>query len=95
MFTGLLHWFTGRSPGGSAYEHAFVREVRPDPRVARDARLERFILLCWVIIAVKHGLVLWAVTHYRMPFHPLIVNFPTWLFALLATAIYFRRTAAS
>ncbi|MDP2138440.1 MAG: hypothetical protein Q8J74_11380 [Candidatus Didemnitutus sp.] len=60
----------------------------PEPR---NPRVERFILICWVLIAIKHGLVIWAMHHYRMPFHQLPVNAPTWLFGVLATAAYYGR----
>jgi hypothetical protein len=90
MFTGLLQWIAGR-PAGTPYERAFVQDVRVRRRRAPDPRIEKFILVCWVLIAVKHVLVIWAVHAYRMPFHQLIVNGPTWIFALLATAAYYWR----
>lgn len=97
MFTGLVQWITGRNAAaaGGAYEHAFVQDLRVAPRLPVDPRVVRFIFICWLLIAVKHVLVIWAVVHYQMPFHQLIVNFPTWLFGVFATVIYFRRTAAN
>ena len=75
----------------SAYENAFIKEVHVDRPVARDPRAERFILICWVLIAVKHVAVIWAVHHYAVPFHQLWVNFPTFLLGLLATLAYYLR----
>lgn len=91
MFTGLLQWIAGR-PASGPYERAFVREVRVQGARAIDPRLRRFVLICWLLIAVKQGAVVWAVHHYQMPIHPSIVNLPTWLFGLTATAaLYIRR----
>ncbi|MBA4138585.1 MAG: hypothetical protein C0518_14870 [Opitutus sp.] len=90
MFTGLLAWIAGR-PAGAPYERAFVQDVRVQRRRVRNPRVERFVLICWLLIAVKHVLVIWVVHHYRMPFHQLLVNAPTWIFALLATLAYYWR----
>ncbi|MBI2511752.1 MAG: hypothetical protein HYV96_07235 [Opitutae bacterium] len=93
MLTGLTQWIARRPATGGAYAGAFVRDVTiEDARAPRDPRLTRFILICWVLIAVKHIAVIWAVHRYQMPFHPLIVNFPTWLIGAVATALYLRRT---
>lgn len=90
MFTGLLQWIAGR-PAGGTYDHAWVEAVRVKPVRERNPRVERFILICWLLIAVKHVLVIWVVHHYRMPFHQLLVNAPTWIFGVIATAVYYRR----
>lgn len=95
MFTGIVQWISGRAPAGGAYDHAFVQDVRVVQRAKPDPRVVRFLFICWMLIAVKHVLVIWAVLHYHMPFHQLIVNFPTWLFGVIATVLYFRRTTAS
>ncbi len=71
-----------------AYDHAFVEEVHVSQSVPRDARVERFILICWVLIAIKHVAVIWLVHHYRVPFHQLWVNAPTWLLGVVATLAY-------
>lgn len=79
-------------PNGSSpqdYEEAFVEKVnvrrweRPNPRI------ERLILICWLLIAVKHVAVIWAVPRYHIPFHQLWVNAPTWIFAVVATGVYY------
>lgn len=90
MLTGLLQWIADR-PARAPYEDAFVAEVLP-PRPRRDPRLLRFLVVCWILIAVKHVAVIWLVQHYRMPFHQLVVNFPTWLLGAAATLLYLRRT---
>jgi len=71
------------------YERAFVEDVAVRESAPPDARVERLILLCWILIAIKHVAVIWAVYHYRIPFHQLWVNAPTWLLAALATGIYY------
>jgi hypothetical protein len=89
MFADLFQWVTRRTP--EAYEQAFVAEVavrRPEPG---NPRLEKLILACWGLIAVKHIAVIWAVHHYAVPFHQLWINAPTFLLGLLATAAYYWR----
>ncbi len=89
MLADFFQW-TNRPPT-PAYEEAFVAEVnvrRPEPR---NPRLERFILACWILIAIKHVAVIWAVHHYSVPFHQLWVNAPTWIIGTTATLLYWRR----
>lgn len=88
MFANFLQLIAGRPPlpdprGG------FVQEVRVRAHTPRNPRVERLILICWLLIAVKHIAVIWAVGHYAVPLHQLWINFPTWLLGLLATAVYF------
>ncbi len=90
MFTNLLHLITGRTTP-DLERNAFVEAVYVHTSERRDARVERFILICWVLIAVKHVIVIWACAHYPVPFHQLWINFPTWLLGALATGIYFHR----
>lgn len=93
MLTSLTQWIARRPATSGAYAEAFVCGVSvPPPRLRRDPQLIRFILLCWVLIAVKHVAVIWAVHRYQMPFDQLIVNFPTWLIGTVATGLYLRRT---
>ena len=87
MFANLLQLISRReSPG---YEQGFIRETRP--RRVRNPRMERLIILGWVLIALKSALVLWAVPHYHIPFSPYWVIVPTLVFAALCTAVYLRR----
>lgn len=89
MFANLLHLVTSRPerPGDGFVEEIVVRHREP-----RQPKVERFILLCWLLIAAKHVLIIWACHRYPVPFHQLWVNFPTWLLGVLATGLYYFRT---
>lgn len=89
MFADFFQLKARRSPAD--YDHAFVEEVRVRRPEPRDPKLERIILLCWVLIAVKHVAVIWAVHHYTVPFHQLWINAPTFGLGLLATLAYYLR----
>ncbi len=89
MFANLFQLKTRRASEGA--DRAFVAEVNVRRPVPRNPRLEKLILLCWGLIAVKHVAVIWAVHHYAVPFHQLWVNFPTFLLGLLATVAYYVR----
>jgi hypothetical protein len=88
MFANLTRFIT-QSPDPSG--EPFVAEVSVTRPVPADPKVERMILLCWILIAVKHVLVIWAVQRYPVPFHQLWVNFPTFLLGLLATWAYYAR----
>lgn len=94
MIPNLLQLLAGR-PAPELEHAAFVEEVRVSDREPRNARVERLILICWLLIAVKHIAILWAVHHYPVPFDALWVNCPTWLLGVLATGIYFWRVRRS
>lgn len=89
MFANLLQFLSPRDP--AAFDVAFIESVQVKRPVPRDPRVEKVILACWSLIAVKHGVVIWAVHHYAMPFHQLWVNLPTFLLGLLATWAYYAR----
>jgi len=89
MLADLIQLITRRTP--DTYERAFVAEVHATRPVPADPRVERIILACWCLIAVKHVLVIWAVHRYAVPFHQLWVNAPTFLLGLIATLAYYRR----
>jgi hypothetical protein len=91
MFANLLHLISGRPASPEVARQPFIRAVHIRPREPRSARLERLIFGCWILIALKHVFVIWACRHYPVPFHQLWINFPTWLLAALATAIYYVR----
>lgn len=91
MFANLVQLITGRPPSIEAVQHAFIEDVQVDHRTVREPRVERLILWCWLLIALKHVLIIWACRHYPVPFHQLWVNFPTWLLGALATGIYYGR----
>ena len=87
MFADLFQLKTRRSPDG--IDRAFVTEVHISRPVPRNPRVEKVILICWSLIAVKHVAVIWAVHHYAIPFHQLWINVPTFMLGLLATAAYY------
>ena len=91
MLADFFQWIVRRPT--PAYEAAFVAEVRVAParELRPTPRVTRIILVCWILIALKHVAVLWAVPHYHVPFSPLWVNAPTWILATLATLLYYRR----
>jgi hypothetical protein len=91
MFANFLQLITGRPLPDEA--RSFVQEVTVvrDAPPRRQPRVERLILICWVLIAVKHVAIIWAVRHYPVPFHQLWINFPTWLLGVLATGVYYAR----
>ena len=92
MFANLVQLITGRPAPLEVQRRAFVEEVHVEEREPRNPKVARMILICWILIAVKHVLVIWACYHYpKIPFHQLWVNFPTWLLGALATGIYFGR----
>lgn len=91
MFANLVQLITGRPSAPGLDRHGFVEEVTRGPRLRPDPKVERMILICWLLIAVKHVLIIWACRHYPVPFHQLWVNFPTWLLGALATGIYYGR----
>ena len=90
MFANLLALIAG-TPTPEIEQRAFVEEVRVTEREPRNPKVERLILVCWILIAVKHVLIIWACHRYPVPFHQLWINFPTWLLGVLATGLYYGR----
>jgi hypothetical protein len=90
MFNHLVQFITRRKAAPAGYPE-FVEKVTVTEWKKPNPRTEKLILIAWVLIAIKHVAVIWAVHHYPIPFHQLWVNFPTWLLGTLATMIYFRR----
>jgi hypothetical protein len=87
VFSNLMHLITRRTP--PEYEGGFVREVTVRARPPRNPRMERFIVACWILIAVKSVAVVWLAGHYRFPFNPLLwVVAPTVVFASVGTGVY-------
>ncbi len=88
MIPNLLQLITRRPPAD--YDRGFVEEVRLLERLPRrNPRVEKLLLWCWLLIAIKCWLVVWLVEKYAMKFDPLWVNGPTVASALLCTAVYF------
>ena len=90
MFANLVRLIT-RQPVPEVARRAFIEEVHVEERERRNPRVERLILVCWLLIAVKHVAIIWVCHRYPVPFHQLWVNFPTWLLGVLATGLYFWR----
>ncbi len=88
MLADLFNFKEPRDP--AEYDHAFIADVHVTQPTPRDPKVERFIFICWVLIAIKHVAVIWLVHHYRVPFHQLWVNAPTWLLGVVATLLYYR-----
>jgi hypothetical protein len=93
MFANLFQLITGRPAAPEIERHAFIEEVRVRRSETRNPKVERFILICWLLIAVKHVFIIWVCRAYPVPFHQLWVNFPTWLLGVLATALYYGRSS--
>jgi hypothetical protein len=89
MFPDFFHFKARQLPGD--YDRAFITAVKVQRANIRNPRVEKVILVCWGLIAVKHVAVIWAVHHYPVPFHQLWINFPTFLLGLLATLAYYLR----
>ncbi len=88
MNANFVPLLSGRVPAELQHQ-GFVREVNRTVPERRDPRVERLILICWLLIALKHVAIIWLVHHYPVPFHPLWINVPTWLLGALATGIYY------
>lgn len=89
MFANL-HQLISRRPATGANPE-FVVEVNVPRKRTRNPRMERFILICWGLIALKHVAVLYACYHWPVPFNALWINAPTFLLGLLATTVYYWR----
>jgi hypothetical protein len=89
MFADLLRLISRRT--AEVYEYAFVKEVHAVRGIPADPKVEKLILACWGLIALKHIAVIWAVHRYAVPFHQLWINFPTFLLGVIATAAYYWR----
>lgn len=57
----------------------------------RSKRSERWLVIGWVMIAVKSVALWWLINTYNVPIHPLWLIIPTVMFGLLATALYIWR----
>jgi len=90
LFTNL-HSLSSRPPPLPTADAPFVLEVnaRSLRRAPRNPRTARFILNCWILIALKHAIIIYACHRWPMPFHQLWINAPTFALGLLATAVYY------
>ncbi len=89
MFANFAQLILGRPATPEIGRQAFIEEVRTSEPPLRDPRVLRLIAWAWLFIAVKHIAIIWVVWHYRVPFHQLWINFPTWMLGVLATGIYY------
>jgi hypothetical protein len=89
MFANLLQLFS-RTPA-PVYDQGFVQEIHVEHSRPRNPRLLRFIFVCWVLIAIKHVVIIYACHRWPVPFHQLWINAPTFALGLLATVSYWRR----
>ncbi len=74
-----------------ARRRPFVRAIAVRDPLGRSRWAERLLAAGWAAIAVKCGLVTWAIHHWSVPFDPAWVNLPTLMMAALVTFIYLRR----
>jgi hypothetical protein len=86
VFSNLFHPFSPKTRPD--YEAGFVKDVEVRHRVPRNSKLERLLIACWILIAIKSVVVAWAVPHYHVPFSALWVIIPTVAFASLCTGVY-------
>lgn len=89
MLTALLQLVLRRVPAG--YERAFIRGVEVKVPVVRNPWVERLILAGWLLVVVKCFVIIWAIDHWAVPFHPYWIIAPTIMMAALSTAIYYWR----
>ena len=73
------------------WERVFVRTVVARERIARNGWAEKLIVTGWLVIVAKNLLVIWAIDHWAVPFHPYWIILPSILMAGLVTAVYLRR----
>jgi hypothetical protein len=90
MFADSRQHSPGRPPADD-YDRVFIKKVAIRTVRTPRPRFARLILAGWVLIAGKCWLVTWLIGKYHVPIDPLWVIGPTLLFALLCTAVYFRR----
>lgn len=90
MFANLLQLLTRRAPPG--YDLAFVKEVQKSAaREPRSRRLERVLVICWVLIAIKTWAVMVLIHHFKVPINPWWINAPTLGAGAICTLIYVLR----
>jgi hypothetical protein len=88
MLNSLFRLLSGRPPSG--YDRGFVEEVHVSRPAQRSRRVERLLLIGWVLIAVKSWVIIWAVREFHVPVDPQWVIVPTVIFGIVCTVVYFR-----
>lgn len=89
MFANLLRLIS--RPPHPGTDTNFIVEVTVKRKPVRNPKTERFIMICWFLIAIKHVAVIYACSHWPVPFHQLWINVPTFALGLLATLVYYGR----
>ncbi|GAB1489768.1 hypothetical protein MASR2M8_22220 [Opitutaceae bacterium] len=90
MFANLLQLLTRRPP--PTYDLAFVKAVHtPVQPEARSRRLEKILLICWVLIGLKSWIVIALIRHYQVPLNPWWINAPTVAAGAICSLIYLLR----
>ena len=89
MLANLLRLIS--RPPITAADSGSVLEVNVRAKPVPFHRVERFIMICWVLIAIKHVAIIYACNHWPVPFHQLWINAPTFALGLLATVVYYGR----
>jgi hypothetical protein len=74
-----------------AYERAFVRDIAVSTVEPRSRRVERLLVLGWVLIALKSLLTAWAVQRYGIPIRASWIILPTLAMGAACTWLYVRR----
>jgi hypothetical protein len=91
MFAPLFR-FRHRQPDPRDLDQGFFHETRVDhPREPRSRRVERVLVIGWILVLAKCLFVAWAVKHHPVPFHAAWLIGPTLAFAALCTLVYWRR----
>lgn len=72
-------------------DRAFIREIRVERRLPRNARSEKLLLWGWILIALKSVAMFWLVDHYKMPFDAWWIVAPTLIAAGVCTWVYLKR----
>ena len=90
MIPNLLQLLYRQAPSDDG--RGFIEEVRlVDHLPKRNPRVEKVLLICWLLIVGKCWAVIWLIERYEMKLNPMWVNAPTVAFALMCTAVYFWR----
>lgn len=87
MISELIRLITGRTEPEA--ETDFVEEVHLKERRQPSRKVERLILIGWLIIVSKCFVVAWAIERYSIPIHPGYVIVPTLFMAAICTALYY------
>lgn len=91
MLAHVFHRLLRLGSPSFSYERAFVREIAVSTGEPRSRRVERMLLLGWVLILLKSVLTAWAVQHYGVPVRASWIILPTLAMGAVCTWLYVRR----